>query len=567
MARTPRADRDERRAAKAVARKAMVAGTSGPAAINAAAAALREGGSAADAVAMAALAQTALAAGCWVSYAGILSFLYYEAERASTHSLNAAYDTVREERNPPTIRATGKDAGRRVLVPGFMAGVQAISDRFGRLPFARLFAPAIQLAEEGFVLGPALHGLATHRRMVLTRLPDAREIFTTSDGQLRQPESLFRQPQLAQTLRRVSVEGSDYMYRGAWARRFANAVASHGGRLDLRDLEGYRARWSQPLVARHGEYDVHVPALPALGGVHAVEAVHLIESADVVGYGHYTESPEALDWLIQITRAARFGPSLGVEQRLRKETAMTLWREIQRAGGLDYASRARMQPAFAHSDAVVAVDERGNVAALCHSINTDAWGSIGLFVDGVSIPDSACFQQHEIAQAGPGERLPDVMNPLIVLRGNRPVLASACVGSALHEVTIQSLLNVLDFQMPVDIAADAPMFYTHAPTTLDRWLGSPGRLERVRGALYQLILSGASIAGRPRAVINPPQAVASNAFPARLLNEVRAMGQTVTEDEMGLSGDWTGISIERDGAEARGAAMQGPLHEALVDGH
>ncbi len=212
---------------------------------------------------------------------------------------------------------------------------------------------------------------------------------------------------------------------------------------------------------------------------------------------------------------------------------MTLWREIQRTGGLDYASRVRMQPAFAHSDAVVAVDERGNVAALCHSINTDAWGSIGLFVDGVSIPDSACFQQHEIAQAGPGERLPDVMNPLIVLRGNRPVLASACVGSALHEVTIQSLLNVLDFRMPVDIAADAPMFYTHAPTTLDRWLGSAGRLERVRGALYQLILSGASIAGRPRAVINPPQAVASNAFPARLLNEVRAMGQTVTEDDDG----------------------------------
>ena len=69
-----------------------------------------------------------------------------------------------------------------------------------------------------------------------------------------------------------------------------------------------------------------------------------------------------------------------------------------------------------HSSGVVAVDRWGNVAAVTHSINTAVWGNTGIFVDGVSIPDSASFQQQEIKRVGPGHRLPEPMNPLIIVR-------------------------------------------------------------------------------------------------------------------------------------------------------
>src|SRR4029077_13485154 len=105
---------------------------------------------------------------------------------------------------------------------------------------------------------------------------------------------------------------------------------------------------------------------------------------------------------------------------------------------------------------VLAVDEWGNAASILHSLNGLLWGSTGIFVDGISIPDSACFQQQAIASAGFGVRLPEATNPLIVLKGGKPVLASTTIGSDLHVATLQNLFNVLDFGMDPKTSVDQP---------------------------------------------------------------------------------------------------------------
>ncbi len=79
-----------------------------------------------------------------------------------------------------------------------------------------------------------------------------------------------------------------------------------------------------------------------------------------------------------------------------------------------------------------------------------------MFVDGVSIPDSASFQQAAILRAGPGKRLPDPTNPLIVLRDGRPAIGSSSIGAGLHPNTIGSLINALDFGMNPGEANAAP---------------------------------------------------------------------------------------------------------------
>jgi gamma-glutamyltranspeptidase/glutathione hydrolase len=91
-----------------------------------------------------------------------------------------------------------------------------------------------------------------------------------------------------------------------------------------------------------------------------------------------------------------------------------------------------------------------------HSINTVLWGSTGIFVDGVSIPDSGAINQRVILAAGPGTRLYEGMNPLIVLKQGKPYLASSAVGSGLFNVTLQNLINVLDFGMDVRGAVAQP---------------------------------------------------------------------------------------------------------------
>jgi gamma-glutamyltranspeptidase/glutathione hydrolase len=95
---------------------------------------------------------------------------------------------------PPNAGPDAKPSGRSALVPGFMAGVEAAHRRFGKLPFAKLFEPAIYYAENGFKLH-AIHGsMLAKREAVLTRLPETRRVFTREDGKLYRLGDRFAQP-------------------------------------------------------------------------------------------------------------------------------------------------------------------------------------------------------------------------------------------------------------------------------------------------------------------------------------------------------------------------------------
>lgn len=169
------------------------------------------------------LAQIALNAGATVSYAGVLAMTCYDAVTGKVHSLNAAYNVPGKESNPLSIPRF-EPSGRSALVPGFMAGVQAAHDRFGRLPFGALFDPVIHFAQEGFRVSGALAGRIATNGSILSRLPEARRVFTKGDGELYSEGDWFRQPELAETLRTVATEGAGYMYRGPWADKFVELV-------------------------------------------------------------------------------------------------------------------------------------------------------------------------------------------------------------------------------------------------------------------------------------------------------------------------------------------------------
>jgi gamma-glutamyltranspeptidase/glutathione hydrolase len=97
------------------------------------------------------------------------------------------------------------------------------------------------------------------------------------------------------------------------------------------------------------------------------------------------------------------------------------------------------------------------MAAVLHSINAVVWGT-GIFVDGISIPDSAAVQQPQIARIKPGDRLPEATYPIIVLKNGKPYLASSSIGYATHQNTMNNLVNVLDFGMDLKKSIDTPNF-------------------------------------------------------------------------------------------------------------
>ncbi len=406
-------------------RRGVVVGTTGAPAVRAGLEALKQGGSAADAAIVTALTQVTLAAGCWVSFAGKWVMVYYEAETGQVHALDGGFNTVTRESDPLSIPPFGEPSGRTALVPGFMAGIKATHERFGKLPWASLFEPAIYYAEEGFEIYPLLGNLIRYRGDVLTRLPEAQAIFThPEEDRLYKTHDPFRQPQLAATLRRVAERGARDMYSGRWARRFVQAVRAEGGNVTMADMRAYEPLWTEPERGFYRGYEIVGPGAPGTGGTAALETLARLEPHDLAGLGHFSESADAFYELLSATRTYRL-------------------------------NRAAVGH---HSDGVIAIDKEGNVAAVVHTINTDAWGTTGIFVDGISIPDIGAWAQNLIAQAGPGGRLSAPTNPLIVLRDGEPFLASSAIGSGLFEATVQGLVNVLDYGLDPKAAVHKPFF-------------------------------------------------------------------------------------------------------------
>lgn len=464
---------DFRAIATANAKNAMVIGTMAPDAVQAGLRILKADGNAADAALAAALAQVPLMPGNFITYAGIMEFLYYDAQSKQIYSMNAGWNVPRAETDPLSIPETiypyagiGKPSGRTALVPGFMAGLASAHDRFGTIPFSELFEPAIAFAREGVMLDDLQAGFIAQFKPVITRLPETAELFTREDGRLYQAGDLFRQPEMADTLARVAREGAATMYTGEWAKKFVDIVQREGGLITMEDMAAYQPMWTEPVSTTYAGYEIFGPGLPGTGGVSLVEGFNLIEAAGLEQYDHFSQDPKSLFWLMQITRAAHLGAlhpqeltalfpgqDLSLESRLTKQTAARFWESI-RAGELPLFT-AWQGSENTHSAAVVAIDSQGNIAALTHTSNSYLYGGSGLSVDGVYIPDPGSYLQPLIQRAGAGNRLPNPINPVIVLHNGRPVWASSCIGNV-HDETLQRLASMLTFGLDLRAAQQAP---------------------------------------------------------------------------------------------------------------
>jgi len=473
---------------------------------------LRQGGNAADAVLAASMTHIVHLAGLAVSFGGVFSMVYYDAGSGQVQSLNAGFRVPVLETNPLTIPTSA--SGRSAMVPGFFAGVQAAHDNFGRLPFAEIFQPAIELAANGFPMPAWLVNVVDENWYILSRQPEAVAVFTQPDGTRFRAGELFTQPLLAETLRRVAAEGAGYIYEGEWAQKFVRVIQREGGRIQMDDMVGYTANLAPATHTTFNGYDIYSIGLPAPGGVGIIEAFNLIELSDLDSTSHYIHSAEDLLQFIRIVRvgpmyrnflnasmiAESFFPGSDFSQtnRLTKAGAQVTWSKLHTGEWYDLERVvAATGGQTNHTAAELVVDDAGNVAAGVHTINTGAWGNTGIFVDGVSIPDIAAHAQAPMAIEGPGNYHYDDICPSIVLRDGRPVLAAGSAGYGLHSVNIQNTYNILAHGLSPSASMDLPkVLYA-------RWWGSiPQRI--LRGSFGEDVISWIRAQGQPLEVVDDP---------------------------------------------------------------
>jgi gamma-glutamyltranspeptidase / glutathione hydrolase len=157
------------------------------------------------------------------------------------------------------------------------------------------------------------------------------------------------------------------------------------------------------------------------------------------------------------------------------------------------------------------------VAVLLHSCNCLLWGANGISVDGITIPDPASLYPDQIARAGPGARLPEATNPVMVLEGGRPSLAASTIGVGLQQVALQNLIYILDFGMDAQKAVDQPNF---------------------QGGLVRIGPSGVD-------AMDPGTEAMDSTFPIEVIDGVRSRGQAVsTRGTAPQAGYWIAIQID-----------------------
>ncbi|MCJ7503674.1 MAG: gamma-glutamyltransferase [Acidobacteriia bacterium] len=398
---------------------------------------------------------------------------------------------------------------RAAGVPGTIAGLALAHRKYGKLPWARVLRPAIRLAEQGFPVSYGLGESLREHRDLLSVYAETRRIFLR-DGRLYEPGELFRQPDLARTLRQIAAGGPKAFYRGRIARAIAATMGKHRGVLNRADLRQYQAKIRQPLRGTFRGHDILTVPLPSSGGVGLLEMLNVLEPMDL----GTPNSFQSIHWIAETMRrayadrAAYLGDAdyvpVPVRGLISRKYAAELREEILQAKAV--APVLAGKPAefeSAETTHFSVVDAQGNAVANTYTLN-GSYGS-GVTVEGAGFllnnqmddfaakpgePNMSGLVQGEANAIRPRKRPLSSMTPTIVLQNGqvRLILGSPGGGTIINTV-LQVLLNVLVFQMNIRQAVTAPRFHHQwmpDQLTLERWGFSADTIQKLQEFGYKL---------------------------------------------------------------------------------
>ncbi len=277
---------------------------------------LQQGGSAIDAALAAQMVlglvepqSSGLGGGAFLLYFDGTAVLAYDGRETAPAAAND--ELLLNPDGTPMEFMQAVTSGRAVGVPGTLRMLEQAHKEYGKLPWADLFKPAIDLAEHGFALSPRLHKLLLEDQY-LRQDPQARAYFYNAQGQPWPVGHMLRNPALAASLRTLAAHGADAFYQGSIARAIVAKVRSnpHGpGLISLEDLSRYRARKRSAFCF---EQNIRLQAYlicgfppPGSGALAIGQLLGMLQSTPAVAMGLGEDGLPSADWLHYYTEAAR----------------------------------------------------------------------------------------------------------------------------------------------------------------------------------------------------------------------------------------------------------------------
>ncbi|WP_332812583.1 gamma-glutamyltransferase [Sphingomonas sp.] len=385
--------------------------------------------------------------------------------------------------------------GISVGVPGNIRLMAAAHQRWGKLPWRRLFDPAIRLADKGFIVSDRLAASIAGISRLWGDFPEIRQLYSGRDGKPLRAGERMRNPALAKTLRAIARRGPDAFYSGAIGREIASAVAAarhNPAQLTLADLAAYQARERPPVCSSYRRFKICGMGPPSSGATTVLQMLGMLERFDLKAMG--PRDPKSWHLIAEAMKLAYADREkwLGDRDFIAVPVAGLLDPAYLRARsalispdrplgaykpGTPPGSAPRTAapsgevPSTTH---FVAVDRNGNVANMTSTVEGPFGSQLiaGGFVLNNELTDFSFAPEKEGAPVAnrvqAGKRPLSSMSPTIVYDASgKPILALGSAGGKRIIMHVaKTLIGFLDFGLPAQQAIALPNLYFSGPTTL-----------------------------------------------------------------------------------------------------
>ncbi|HEX8326434.1 MAG TPA: gamma-glutamyltransferase [Hymenobacter sp.] len=402
-----------------------------------------------------------------------------------------------------------------VGTPGTVAGMATLHKQMGKLSWPALIQPAVALATRGFPLTvKEAAGLNRTQAEFKKFNPSSTPAYVRPSGGEWQAGDTLRLPELARTLTRIRDQGRAGFYKGETARLLLAEMKRGGGLISQADLDGYRAKWREPLRGRYRDYDVITMPPPSGGGVALLQMLQMLEPVDLAQAGYHT--PLAVHFITEAERRAYADratylgdPDFGT---VPTQKLLDVDYNRQRAASMRPKGRATASAALAagmglpgyESDETThysIIDALGNAVSCTTTLN-------GAYGSKVVVPGAGFLLNNEMddfsAKAGvpnayglvggtanaiaPGKRMLSSMTPTILTRNGKVALVTGTPGgSTITTSVLQSILGIVDYGLNAQQVVTAPrLHHQWLPDVIDVEAGAllPAAVDTLKARGY-----------------------------------------------------------------------------------
>ncbi|AXT58660.1 gamma-glutamyltransferase [Aquimarina sp. AD1] len=506
---------------------------------------LQKGGNAFDA-----MVATEMALAVSYPYAGNLGgggFMVYRKANGETGAIDyrekaplAAFKDMYLDENGDPIPEKSQLGSLAVGVPGTIAGIFEVHEKFGTLSIEELLTPVVKLAKKGYVITENQEKRLNHFKDLFIETNKDTILY----AQTIKANDTLKNPMLAKTLERIIKNGKNEFYKGETGEKLVAYIQSQGGIMTMEDLNKYEAKWRDPVKFSYKDLNIISMSPPSSGGVCLAQIMKMIEPYDLSTYGH--NSLKSIQVITEAERRAYADRSFYLGDpdfvKIPIDTLISDAYLSERMNDFDM-DKATLStdlsygsiPGYESSETThySIVDQFGNAISVTTTLN-GAYGSklfvpeLGFFLNNEmddfsakpGTPNMFGLLGAEANAIAPEKRMLSSMTPTLVEKDGKLWMSVGTPGgSTIITSVLQTILNVKEYGMTMQDAVNAPRFH-------HQWL--------------------------PDVVIFEP-----NSFDKNVLDSLRSKGYKTNEEQSRIIGKVDGILVLSDGTLEGGADKRG----------